>query len=322
MLSVNGGTSTESPTVRQRRRYQKGQLQKKAGSWIARYYGWSEDGGGARVWRERSTTIGTIKDYPRRADIQDDFVEFMREINAMATESRPGDPTFPYFVDRIYFESPAIKSLAPSTLHGYKDMWRLHLKPLMSQATLGEFRSVTCNQLLEKLANDSSLSKTTLQHIKAFISGVYTFARNHGHYDGANPVQGVKLPKAKPPQETYAYSVKEELAMLNTVTSKRGRLAIAIAAFSGCDKGEIEGLRWEDRVGRDLYVQRKVWCGQVKEPKTEKRKAPIPIIPLLAKYLDEAWEAAGLARPRLDIHCLAREEAAADGQSLPTRDHS
>ncbi len=39
------------------------------------------------------------------------------------------------------------------------------------------------------------------------------------------------------------------------------------------DKGELEALRWEDRVGDDFYIRRKGWSGEQKEPKTEKRNS-------------------------------------------------
>jgi integrase len=92
-------------------------------------------------------------------------------------------------------------------------------------------------------------SKTSLQHIKSFLSGIYTYARTHGHFDGANPVTGVKLPKANPPAETYAHSLGEERLMMTAVSSPKARLALAVASWTGVDKGELEGLRWEDRKG-------------------------------------------------------------------------
>jgi hypothetical protein len=36
-------------------------------------------------------------------------------------------------------------------------------------------------------------------------------------------------------------------------------MACEIAAWTGLDKGELEGLRWEDFRNGDLYVTRKVW---------------------------------------------------------------
>jgi integrase len=219
----------------------------------------------------------------------------MAEINAMNFESKPGDPHLKYFVEQIYFKASSVTSLDQSTIDGYKDMWRLHLEPLLGKETLSGVRPVTVTRVLDQLAEDKEkdLGKRSLQHLKSFLSGVYTFARNHGHFDGANPVTGVKLAKTKAPEETYAYSLQEELAMIAAVKSKPGKLAMAIASWTGVDKGELEGLRWEDRKTGDLYIQRKIWCGIEKGPKTEKRKAPIPIIPHLAKQLDAYHRLAG-----------------------------
>jgi hypothetical protein len=40
--------------------------------------------------------------------------------------------------------------------------------------------------------------------------------------DGANPTTGVKLPKAKPPEDTHAYSLKEETAMMDRSQKRPG----------------------------------------------------------------------------------------------------
>jgi integrase len=217
--------------------------------------GWKPNAEGALVWRELSSVIGSCEEYPRKGDIWQDYQDFMAEINAMHLESKPGDPHLSYFVDRIYFESPAVTGLERSTVDGYKDMWRLHLKPLLQNETLSGLRPVTITRILDRLAQEKDLSKRTLAHIKAFLGGIYTFARNRGHFDGANPVQGVKLPKAKAPEETYAYSLKEETAMMTVVKSERALLAIAIASWTGVDKGELEALRWADRIGEDLTLE-------------------------------------------------------------------
>jgi len=152
------------------------------------------------------------------------------------------------------------QSLEQSTRDGYDDVWELHLKPLLADFTLGSFRPVNCTRILEQL-RDKRLGKRSLQHIKSFLSGVYTFARTHGHFDGANPVNGIKLPKTPPPDETYAYSNAEEQQMLKAVRSAKGRVAIAVASWTGVDKGELEAIRWED-FKQDLHIQRKIWQGK------------------------------------------------------------
>jgi integrase len=275
-----------------RRRYQKGMLVPKHGSWHARYFGWQTDKVGERVWREQSTVLGRLRDYPKRKDILADFQEFMAEINAKNFDLEAHDPSFPYFVERTYFKADQVQGLVKSTRDGYHDIWDLHLKPLLEEHTLTSFRPVNVTRILEQL-RDKGLGKRSLQHIKSFISGVYTFARTHGYYDGANPVSGTKLPKTPEPDETYAYSNDEERKMLKVVKSAKARLAIAVASWTGVDKGELEGLRWEDFEGGDLYIRRKIWCGTEKEPKTGARKAPIPVIAHLQKMIQQYRRSVG-----------------------------
>ena len=64
--------------------------------------------------------------------------------------------------------------------------------------------------------------------------------------------------------------------------------AVAVAAFSGLRKSELQGLKWEDLKGNELHVRRIAWrTTTVSETtKTEASQAPVPVIPILAKYLE------------------------------------
>lgn len=293
---MHGSTDTGkviAPT--HRRRYQKGQLVARFGAWHCRYSGWQTNQAGERVWREQSTVLGRLSDYPKKKDIWPDFVEFMKEINATNFDMEAHDPLFTYFVDRTYFPSDQVQALVKSTRDGYQDIWTLHLKPLVEDYTLASFRPVHVTRITEQL-RDKGLGKRTLQHIKSFISGIYTFARSQGHFDGSNPVTGVKLPRTPEPDETYAYSNAEEQQMMKVVKSAKARLAIAVASWTGVDKGELEALRWEDFEGVDLYIRRKIWEGTEKDPKTGARKAPIPVIPHLRKMIEQYRRTVGSPR--------------------------
>jgi integrase len=254
-------------------RHQKGNLLKKNGSWHCRYY----DANG-----QHSTMLGRLTDFPTKRDILPHFDKFMREVNATMLGSDSADPLFVPFVEQTYL--PALR-LEKSTVRGYKDIWRLHVREKVDGLSLSEFKPSDGFKLLEGIAK-TGLSRTTIANVKHFISGVFVFARQHGHFDGANPMQGLKLPKAKAPAVTYAYSVVEEQAIMKVLSGMQ-RAVIAMAAWTGADKGELQGLRWEDFRNGDLFITRKVWEGHVKDPKTEQRKTSIPIIKPLAKILEQ-----------------------------------
>ena len=66
---------------------------------------------------------------------------------------------------------------------------------------------------------------------------------------------------------------------------------VLTAAFTGLRRGEIRGMTWENLESGDplsfYRVSQSIWKGIVTEPKTAKSKAPVPIIGLLARRLEE-----------------------------------
>ncbi len=216
----------------------------------------------------------------------------MQAINDRYVRVNSMDPPFAAFVDEVYLTSEHVKALSQSTRDEYEGMWNRYLRDWAGDETLGSIRPSTVNKLLEEIVRDHDLGKYTVQHVKSLLSGVFTFARNNGHFDGANPVTGVKLPKARRKSETYAYGLREMLAIMTKVPLMP-RAAIATAGFAGLSKAEMQGLRWEDRKKECWYVCRNVWSGIVQDTKTVHRAAPVPIIPQLAEVLDEYWESLG-----------------------------
>jgi integrase len=160
---------------------------------------------------------------------------------------------------------------------------------------LGGFRPVAARGLIEKIAAEKKLRKRTVANLKHFLGGVYTFARNHGHFDAANPITGLKLKIKRRDLTTFAYSLDYQRSMMAVVPIK-ARAAMAVAGFAGLSRSELQGLRWEDRQGDELCVARSVVEGNEKETTTEHRTAPVPIISELAQILDEYWDCLG--RPK------------------------
>jgi integrase len=63
--------------------------------------------------------------------------------------------------------------------------------------------------------------------------------------------------------------------------------AISVAAFAGLRLSELRGLRWSDYDGRSLTVSRSVWRTHVGPTKTESSANSVPVLPVLAKILDD-----------------------------------
>lgn len=239
-----------------------------------------------------SSVLGRQKDYPKRSDILPIFQGFMDEINDRYVRLHGPDPPFVSYVEEKYLPSKHVQSLSPSTRKEYFNLWKRSLRKAMHGETLHSVRTSTINQLLEEIASERDITKTSSARVKSLLSGVYTFARNHGDFDGDNPIIGVTLPHARESEETYAYSLEEELAMMG-VLELREKTATAIASFAGLSKSEMQGLRWEDRQQQDFGIRRSVWSGIKKGTKTRYRKSPVPIIEPLEEILDQYWKACG-----------------------------
>jgi integrase len=142
---------------------------------------------------------------------------------------------------------------------------------------LRDVRTFEAEQILKTIARQEDLSRTTLGHIKHFLSGVFRFARRQGLLHTPNPMHDVEIPKCRPAGETYAYSLEEETKML-AILPEPAATVVAMAAFTGARKGELRGLTGENYDGSEIRVMKSVWRSHVDEPKRPKSKAAIPVI--------------------------------------------
>jgi integrase len=197
------------------------------------------------------------------------------------------------FCDRVYF--PFVKDhKRPSTLRGYKQMWNDYLKSRCESAWIREVKTCNVQSWLEEISRENGISKTTLRHVKHFLSGVFRYAAQQDYVDSgrANPVRLAAIPASAPNGcEGTAYTL-EEIGLMLKVLPEPAATIIATAAFTGLRLGELRGLVWEayapapdaESLGL-LHVTRSVWRSSIGEPKTAKSKAPVPVIPQLAGRL-------------------------------------
>src|ERR1700730_1863250 len=77
------------------------------------------------------------------------------------------------------------------------------------------------------------LGRTTLKHIKSFLSAVFSYAKNQGVLDGVNPIQDAMIPKKAPaPPDTHAATLEE------------GMRGSGVDVFVGLRPGEARGVCW------------------------------------------------------------------------------
>jgi integrase len=266
-------------------RYQKGQLYRDHGAWFVRYRERVRQKDGSIKLQRKSERLGSTEKHPKQSDIEPLRAVFMQKINAGAAIPE-SSMTLSEFVETVYLPWAQVERRA-STHKGYKEIWENHLLKRIGHFRLREFRTVHASKMLRAIAAECDLTKTTLQHIKAVLSGVFTYAKNEGAFDGSNPVQGAMIPgNAREPEETFAYNLVQILRILD-ILPLLPKAVVATAAFAGLREGELRGLQWPDYTGDQLAVNRSIWKDVVNRPKTRASRQPVPVIPKLAKILDE-----------------------------------
>jgi integrase len=265
---------------------QQGQVFKRNGSWYVRFYR-DEIQDGAPVRRRVCEKLAHYSDdYRSKKDVAPLVAEILSPVNSGDAQPE-GSLTLTEFVEQRYLPSRA-KKLRPSTMLGYRDMFHKYVKTRAGHIRLRDFHTKDGRHLFDRISEEMpNLSHTTLMHVKAMMSGIFTYARQEDAVRGANPMQGVKADGRRYKPARHAYSLNEISIMLPKIPEP-ARTVIMVAAFAGLRSSEIRGLRWEDYTGTELRVVRSVWRTHVGPTKTEESgDTPVPVIPILRTALDE-----------------------------------
>jgi len=282
-------------------REQKGYVFRKGRSWFLRYYDNVMQSDGTIKREQKCERLADYDDEHRsKASVKQLVQDKLAPLNGGLLNPQSTMPIVE-FVERLYLPEYVEKQLRQVTRKSYRAIWEGRLKGRMGKMTLRAFRTVHGEQMLDEIARQSNLGRHSLKHIKSFLSGVFKQARRLGILDGTNPMMDTSIPRTPEPEDTYAYSLPEVIKMLS-VLSEPTRTIVLTAALTGLRKGEIRGLCWADFDGKELSVRRSVWNSVVSEPKTNRSKAPVPIVKQLAEALDAHKLRAGiLAQPSLPI---------------------
>jgi integrase len=180
----------------------------------------------------------------------------------------------------------------------------------------------TAQNILNAIAEKNPrISPGALKHLKWLGVAIFDFAAKRGAFnpDVQNPFRRVDTPptkyEAKPARHTDLKTVVEMIETLDEPAST----IVATAAFTGLRKSELQGLRREDFRDGKLFVERTAWrpTTVVESTKSKAAKAPVPVISILARYLQTHRKASlsngfifsgPKSQKPLDLHNLASRE--------------
>lgn len=263
---------------------QRGEIKRIGRTWYLRFYRDELQEGQLvrrRVWRK----LARYGDSYRSAkDLRPLAAKILGSVDSDRLEAEAG-MLLSAFVEEIYFPHIEFR-LRPSTVKGYRDIWKNHFSGRLNSFRVYEFRTIDGQRLLDEITKArADLSHKSMLRVKAFLSGVFTIAKQKGAYDGANPMEGVKAEGKVRRFEGSAYTLEEIQRMVKKL-DEPARTVVLTAALSGLRESELRGLRWEDCRDGVLQVQRSVWRTHVSQQlKTAESADAVPVIPLLRDTL-------------------------------------
>jgi integrase len=274
-----------------RQREQSGYLYERGGFWALRYRTTVNEGGILRRV-QRAKRIAPVAEYPTEQAVRKTKV-FHKTLTNATIETPAADTVMRVgeYASKVFLPAMAERRKA-STARDYRNRWNRYLAPHCAKFWMREVKTHHVSVILKAIAREHDINITSLSHCKWLLSAVFVDAKNRGYFDGENPVIDAQLLNARPKSETYAYSLDEVNRMLSFLPEPAATV-VAVAAYTGLRKGEIQGLQWENYTGTELRVTRAIWNGIVDEPKTAASKKAVPVIPQLRGMLDAYRKACG-----------------------------
>lgn len=262
-----------------RRRYQYGcltRMKRTRGedSWQFRFYETSKEGQRQR----RARMIGTIAEYPTRADALRAIEPFRHRLNLKHRFARP---TSIRALADLYVEQE-LPGLRYSTQRSYLSALNQWIVPHWGDCLLEDLKPVPVEQWLRSL----QLAPKSKVHIRSLLHLLYQCARRWELTD-TNPIDLVRQSGGR--RGIPRVLTAEQIRLLLEQLSQPYHTMVLIAACLGLRVSEIMGLQWGDFDWENfsVMVRRSVVHGRVGDTKTEASFRPLPVDTRLMAPLQE-----------------------------------
>lgn len=135
---------------------------------------------------------------------------------------------------------------AKTTLETYRTHVEKHIRPELGAIRLDKLTSYDLDRYFQKLETDKGLATATIKLNHAVISGALSQGVDWG-WIKANPAKRARL-RDTARTEAASLTVDQLRALYQAAVTEDEDMAvvIALAALTGCRRGELCGLRWDD----------------------------------------------------------------------------
>lgn len=261
-----------------RKRFQRGSLttRKRSGKnyWFAQ---WREEG------RPRTKEIGLCSKMTK-ITAEGILQDILKPVNEGVERSVSKELTFESFVELTYL--PVYKGKwKNSTAMTEENRIQVHLV-----GSLGEerMRSITREKLQELLeCKAKTCGRSMVDHMRFRLRSIFELAMSERVVE-FNPAMSLFTPrKCQPGRPRRVLTPSQAAALIQLLGPREGVIA-RLATWEGMRPGEILALRISDLDGDSLWVKRRLYKGDLDDPKSE-RSARQVALTLGTKALLEIW---------------------------------
>lgn len=261
-----------------RRRFQTGHVfarGKRHRVWVGRYLEPVLDNGKIRTVL-RSRIIGPCAEISKSA-ARTTLQGWLRPLNE-GLHAPIESASFQEFYEK--WERDLLPTFRESTREFYRSTAARWIQPYFKDWRLADIRPADVQQFINLFAG--KYSRSVLKHIRAALNCLFTTAVNW-RYAKENPAASLKLPEGKAVGRATVLQPAQIGAVVNRLAEPY-RTMVIVSAVTGMRESETLALQWADFdfERQTVTVKRRIYRGNVAEPKTRQSARELPLHPVVA----------------------------------------
>ena len=247
---------------------------------------------GRRV--EHKVPVGLVRDFPSRSAV---WMEVERQHLNVNTPDFRGAVKFSdlaehYIAHELGDQSEAADPKSHSTIGAYKRNLHNRLIPRWGNRVALGIGPLEIEQWLKAVKKEERLENPTLDKMRRVMSLVYKSGMRYDlipRNEESNPLRFVRC-KTTSEYEALILTPRQAFDLLMALPEPERTLTL-LAAATGLRVSECLGLQWQDVdfLKQQIFVRRTWLAGRVGLPKSKASKAPVPMHPLLAGFMQD-WK--------------------------------
>jgi len=276
-------------------RFQRGCLRvesrKNGDTWVLRYFA-TRKADGRRV--EHTFAVGLVCDFPTESAAWAEVERLLLHINEPDFKGRVrfADLAQHFVTHELGEQTEAVDPKSHTTIAGYKRILRNRCIDRWGKRVALSLEPLEIEQWLKALKRNEDLENPTLDKIRRVMNLVYKHGQRYGlipRTQESNPMRFVRC-KTTSDYEAMILTPQQAFNVLMQLAEPERTLTL-LASATGLRISECLGLQWQDVSSElsQIHVRRTWTCGEVGLPKSKASKAPVPLHPLLAEFM-QSWK--------------------------------